>query len=1360
MESHPHPSSLPKHPGPNSSRRVLFLLTREALVACNSGRPFSEAGLSAICSSNLSDKDSAPITTTERAKAVIDEIREQRTQSYGVGAGPKDLKEHLKGERETGQSYGARVILELLQNADDAMGETPIGYKGLGFKSILNVTDSPRLYSGPVSIHFGREASAQHLRASGRDVGADDVPVLRLPFWYSEPEEARIQDLRSEFNTVLVMPFHSDEARTRIRDEWSSIKESTSILVFLQNIEHVEWEGDESAPSWHCDRRTSHRVIVSQGGEAKTNSSTWLVAPGPQGLGAAAVALNEDGTPAPISKHPHLCSFFPIHKEHNPFPNLLLHGQFPLDPSREFILKNITDTDAANHDIAVAVCTILALCRELGPQLDLLEPRIPPDGMTDVEQSLWEKVRDRYLNTPVPGNPDRIVRSLRILPNTFYATCLHQYQKQENIRNGIKLDAKKWLSDYRPGGLEGLPFIDEPWESPKREQTLKALVSDCELTEDQFKAYPLFPVDGQAPPASPSDFMVVEGTDKGIPKAPDGIPFRTLRIDAAKALPPSGAHQSTARDYLRSVAGLQQFSVAKVLQHAIAPHAASADDEQLEVFLFHLTRDKFPDPRDFNLLIGWRRELAEKVTVRTESSGRRPAIECYAGKEWTDSAYLEEVFAERPDRHFIAPPTTDGDEIGEWVAFYKWLGVGFCPKVIPVPGVPSLDEPEEGDKAGPEWTGESFPLDDPPPEWNRYCAWVKATSDPNGDMVTRHARLKRNWMIDCGPADLAKPGAWKAVAENWTYYTRYRDALWFESSNRQQDYDNRRRAGESYVTWIIRNFPWVPVAGDSRLLPLKEAYIKGPITERLKGWAPEIRVSPPDQMAQDLRIPRTWEDLDEGRWRRWMDEILTLEATPPLPRGTMDTIQLVYRALLSNASGDFKTAKLWATRIDKTNPEYTALFQTADRNGVFYVDRPDLDGLPFPGIGLFPVRLGGLAQKAKALLGLKLLSESIVMEMPSGINATAATEFSRRLSDRIPMLVVACAGEGASEAVREELAKAFAKLRIRVCEKLRVDVRIGGSLLAGSPLHFPFLIQPNLNTLWLDEGFAFENHSPLEQAWAKVAAALLWTPGVSDSFRQRGPLLTSLLRMEHPKDIEGVLRDEGLTEDDIRQFKPADPPPRVKPDDKPQTEPTNQEPKAPPADTTTNPSSPPETPGGPGTTADQETKTRQGLAAQEWLRRELQRHLAHEDWSISESAVRDSKSRESDIVLTHPERGEFHLEVKSCRSTEIFWSQQEVEKAGDWGDRYLMAVLTPGPEGTDQPYTVFWFRSPLEQLSSCDRFCRWNWTPHDEPYELERWQIPESKFDRHPNRFSFRIVIPEQLLSGLPTGASAFARIL
>jgi hypothetical protein len=142
------------------------------------------------------------------------------------------------------------------------------------------------------------------------------------------------------------------------------------------------------------------------------------------------------------------------------------------------------------------------------------------------------------------------------------------------------------------------------------------------------------------------------------------------------------------------------------------------------------------------------------------------------------------------------------------------------------------------------------------------------------------------------------------------------------------------------------------------------------------------------------------------------------------------------------------------------------------------------------------------------------------------------------------------------------------------------------------------------------------------------------------------------------------------------------------------------------------------------------------------------------DWHVSASPVRDDENRESDILLTHTLFGEIHVEAKSARTWEIFWSELEVAKAKVNPGRYWLAILTPAEnhEGSDRSHGVFWLRNPLEQLLNRDRFCRWNWSPVDRPFSGEGWEIPQPGGKALPNRFSFRIRVAEDFLKKFPGG--------
>lgn len=215
-----------------------------------------------------------------------------------------------RAERLLGGEYHGRFLIELLQNAADAWRKDPraetsrsrvkvilteepalivanqgialtpevvieslghigastksegeaIGHKGIGFKSVLEMTSQPEVYSGlqeeelTLSVLFDPNEALARIRAvssrwdefvertQGLDAGDPlaPIPVLRYPMWVeSIPPE--IQTLAQEgYDTAVRLPFDPDIARRRgvVSETWTgdvrrSLKDDLSDQILL-----------------------------------------------------------------------------------------------------------------------------------------------------------------------------------------------------------------------------------------------------------------------------------------------------------------------------------------------------------------------------------------------------------------------------------------------------------------------------------------------------------------------------------------------------------------------------------------------------------------------------------------------------------------------------------------------------------------------------------------------------------------------------------------------------------------------------------------------------------------------------------------------------------------------------------------------------------------------------------------------------------------------------------------------------------------------------------------------------------------------------------------------------------------------
>jgi hypothetical protein len=187
---------------------------------------------------------------------------------------PKLFKDLAKVEQYIAESYKTRSLLELIQNADDAestafgvhrlkeglvvanngrfftvedvealcrsgsshkyRGGNTIGYRGIGFKSVVNLAKRIYVFSGDYSFFFDRDFTRRALP------GISEVPLVRVPHPYVEGKDDKlwkeINKIKSEHNYNTMFVFQ--ELNERMVD-LEFLEFDRSSLLFLNNIRQV-----------------------------------------------------------------------------------------------------------------------------------------------------------------------------------------------------------------------------------------------------------------------------------------------------------------------------------------------------------------------------------------------------------------------------------------------------------------------------------------------------------------------------------------------------------------------------------------------------------------------------------------------------------------------------------------------------------------------------------------------------------------------------------------------------------------------------------------------------------------------------------------------------------------------------------------------------------------------------------------------------------------------------------------------------------------------------------------------------------------------------------------------------------------
>lgn len=273
-------------------------------------------------------------------------------------------------EAYVSESYNSRSFIELLQNADDAKATkfyvkrsgdylfvanngrpfnikdleslcrsassnkvrgTTIGYRGIGFKSVVSFAKEVHLISGDFEITFSKELSKQIVPQ------APKVPLIRIPHELERSVKDELADeirkMQSEgFNTIFIF---SGVLANQIDEEYTSFANTT--LLFLNNIQVIKI---------HLTKKVTANIAVIEENErgrylrvSTTEAiSNWLVCS--DSTCSIAFSINKDKIERLPKSEAIIHAFLPT--EDSCGLGIVVNGDFSTDPSRRHLIMDDT----------------------------------------------------------------------------------------------------------------------------------------------------------------------------------------------------------------------------------------------------------------------------------------------------------------------------------------------------------------------------------------------------------------------------------------------------------------------------------------------------------------------------------------------------------------------------------------------------------------------------------------------------------------------------------------------------------------------------------------------------------------------------------------------------------------------------------------------------------------------------------------------------------------------------------------------------------------------------------------------------------------------------------------------------------
>ncbi len=1046
--------------------------------------------------------------------AFLKVLRNNRLKSYK--ATPGDIEEHQNAEIRVAGDTAGRPLIELIQNADDAMNQSEdknrikiilkndilfiandgspfspkgveaicnldrspkkdrritIGNKGIGFKSVLTWTKKPTIYSKTFKFTFDREKAANDISlALNRKYHPEEVPLMRLPYPPSERIEAIDALFHNGFATVIVLELKDKTVSQSILKELKNFDPLT--LLFLNSVLNFSIESDEFSRQ-HKIHRGEGQVDIETNGDCETYKvfsieqrkiPSEISSALPDDCrdlthGSVSIAFPE----TPLTNYSQIFSYFPT-RERCPF-KFLVHGDFILDAGRKHLRE---DAVQYNQWVIKELASLFVekvipfFGRNSVTLIDFLECRSPED-MEPVEKQVFEKfaqILGKKDFLPVMKNPLRLV-----------APCSAGLSDKETLTEISVLTNKEvqW---------EGCYLIEPEWTSGTRLQTLVKLGGKNLTKSDSVQilgsiAKPdpawctralntVFKWIENAPSWSAEEatkdalqkeklFLTSKGelrflTDDNLPplflppnrdvKIPSFIPLDFLNSEVGKGL--EGAEQERFKKGLSQLSelGLYPFRPIDIVKKAILPlledihnpinHDPSRKKDLL-VFLAQLAPNekKFQDTEPIPWLDDLRTQLAYKVFVPTESGEWHPAWKVYASKEWGAPEELFEIYKDIKNRKFLASPNSDvhkGISFEKWKSLYRYLGVSWEPKILPIEKQPGFIS--EHDFPNPH------PIHVSKEAWERYKEYCKKNSDLHDMWYGRNSRrmLKESYVID----------NWKEIIKDKNrcinlFHLLYKTKMFDYIAGPQKDKIKCKfkytkisytysSSCDSILLWGIKHSNWIPSVGEGFSRPDEVFLEDSEVGRSLKGFVPTLQVKRPkekearrrfEDLIDEIGSRTNWDQIKTTDWEKWLRKLS--ETNSEISKERLRTVQALYRHCLEQCNIQQVEKPFSQVLVLSLSTENKHVFKKAEE--IHYLDDPRFDpikkDLLESGYSLFAIELGGenRAIKAKKLFGMSLVSDIVDEVVSAGPENSQETDSWQKRFERLKPVLLARLGK-------------------------------------------------------------------------------------------------------------------------------------------------------------------------------------------------------------------------------------------------------------------------------------------------------------------------------------------------------------
>jgi len=1093
---------------------------------------------------------------------------------------PDRLISSYNRERSHIKDYHGRELLELIQNADDAgsdfpgdsrlliklqnnvllvantglpfspkgikslmvsdispkqeAGEKFIGYKGLGFRSLLGWAKSITILSGHARIGVSEtRARAWLSKLMGKHTNIRNqvedytrnkqnfapIATLDAPQWLSGAEEefASLElisqnFIESGYDTVICIGFNDIDIQKQIEAQIREIQ--GEIFVFLRHLQEVIIEADEYKYSWNIERDKDVVEIVEEGGKTQIWDIFSKRGEIPNEL------LDQDKTenkyeitvaiPAEESETPgRVFVYFPT-KEEFPF-RLIAHATFELSANRQRINNSPVNAYISDRLAELMAETSEKITRLSDPWFAISKfvPRNYHLSIALLEFGFFKNFKDKLKRQKIVPNLNSefmAANEIYSMPSDFQSLRhmiefkdIAQFSKDQSIFSYLDIETLPHDEFVeRVNNLTGKVSIQ------LRALLIFKYVNVYGRTNSEKRPNLLIDLKGSTIPGSARTSLPPERQSFELPK---WVPIRIINnvlVDELRVL----FSVETVRDvrHKLNLFNVQEYNLTTVVSSMIAASNARVKDypliekqyrQELVQALWTLY-SSMDNPGNFQ----------ERITVPllTNTGKVKPAESLYFSKEYACGLISGYLYKNISADVLLANPIDYGfeDTSDELESFFKWLGVADSPRLVELPEVSSrgfienvivtLSEPVDfGDFAK---TREELLS---APSWCFKAKEIKSFDHLEEILASADQHAILAWIADC--RDL------EDLRRNGDIQARF---LYTPTELRRP-----RKADEtipSYPVWLINNTKWIQAQSSEKIMMAPVAMSTAKAAQDLSpiiGYpAIDLKHEIFEKMGLDktaitlaLRKSGVIQDFDDFPWSTFYHILFHLPEIDPDCRRSRS----IYRAMIarsveeeslptSHESKDFIEKGEIAGLKDQVLGYYPV-------NELFYVENntiPDHIANHYP-IALIDRRRG--AKKIKAIFGIDALNTEVINTNILKIVEHPGNEIFNSDLERLKPYIYAFRID--ADANQNEL-RAIKKFSLKLCSSLECSIEV------------------NTQTIQIDilPGKSIQQDGIAYLVTDKVTDNLLMDELIAGAV---GEVLTNLLKVDISADIARIL---------------------------------------------------------------------------------------------------------------------------------------------------------------------------------------------------------------------------------------------